>query len=84
MVADTPYELAAGRAAGIPVIGLRSGGWDDRALSGATAIYESPADLLDFYDTSPLGLVMKPMIRARRQPERFTFLSTIRPHLKPH
>jgi HAD superfamily hydrolase (TIGR01509 family) len=53
MVGDTPYDVEAALRAGIEIIGLRSGGWSDRELYGATAVYADPADLLDHYDLSP-------------------------------
>ena len=37
------------------VIALRCGGWGDADLKGALAIYDDPADLLENYDSSPLG-----------------------------
>ena len=52
---DTPYDVEASRRAGIAVIALRCGGWDDEALRDADAIYESPADLLQDFDRSPMG-----------------------------
>jgi len=53
MVGDTPYDVEAALAAGIEIIGLRSGGWSDAELRGAVAIYDDPADLLEHYDLSP-------------------------------
>jgi HAD superfamily hydrolase (TIGR01509 family) len=53
MVGDTPYDVEAARRAGIEIIGLRSGGWSDEALTGAVAVYADPADLVDHYDLSP-------------------------------
>lgn len=55
MLGDTPYDIEAAGRAGIYTIALRCGGWDDTRLSKATAIYNDPADLLQHYDTSPLG-----------------------------
>jgi HAD superfamily hydrolase (TIGR01509 family) len=46
MLGDTPYDIEAAGRAGVKVIALRSGGWDDDALRGAAAIYDDPADLL--------------------------------------
>ena len=54
MVGDTPYDIESAAKAGVPVVAVRCGGWDDAHLSGAVAIYADPADLLDHYDTSPL------------------------------
>ena len=53
---DTPYDIRSGQQAGVSVIALRCGGWDDLGLAGAIAIYNDPADLLAQYDASPLGV----------------------------
>ena len=45
---------AAGRA-GVKIIALRSGGWRDKDLHGALAVYDHPADLLLHYDESVVG-----------------------------
>lgn len=55
MVGDTPYDVEAAHRAGISIIGVRCGGWDDDGLRGAAAVYDSPADLLAHYDQSPLA-----------------------------
>ncbi len=55
MLGDTPYDVQAARGAGVAVIALRCGGWDDAHLVGAAAIYDGPADLLARIDDSPLG-----------------------------
>ncbi len=55
MIGDTPYDIAAARRAGVRLIALRCGGWDDDGLAGAAAIYDDPADLLAHYEQSPLG-----------------------------
>lgn len=55
LLGDTPYDIAAARQAGVRTIALRCGGWGDRELAGALAIYDDPADLLARYDDSPLG-----------------------------
>ena len=49
MLGDTPYDVEAALRAGIRIIGVRCGGWDDRALKGAAAVYEDPADVLVHY-----------------------------------
>jgi HAD superfamily hydrolase (TIGR01509 family) len=47
MIGDTPYDIAAAKAAGVKCIALRCGGyWDDAALSEAFAIFDDPATLL--------------------------------------
>lgn len=55
LIGDTPYDVEAATRAGVAMIGLRCGGWDDIALKGAIAVYEHPADLLRQLDGSPLG-----------------------------
>lgn len=55
MLGDTPYDLEAAARAGVAMIGVRSGGYDEVALKGAIAVYSDPQDLLDHYDSSPLG-----------------------------
>ncbi|MFL5619412.1 MAG: HAD family hydrolase [Gemmatimonadaceae bacterium] len=58
MLGDTPYDVEAAARSRVPAIALRCGGWwDDSALSGATAIYDDPADLLAHFEESPLGRV---------------------------
>jgi HAD superfamily hydrolase (TIGR01509 family) len=57
MLGDTPYDVEAAGRAGVPIIALRCGGWDDAALRGALAIYDDPAQLLREYDRSPLARV---------------------------
>jgi HAD superfamily hydrolase (TIGR01509 family) len=53
MIGDTPYDVEAALRAGVEIIALRCGGWSDRELTGAIAIYAHPADLLEHYDASP-------------------------------
>lgn len=55
MLGDTPYDVEAATRAGVAVVAVRCGGWDDEGLAGAAAVYEDPADLLERYDESPLG-----------------------------
>lgn len=55
MLGDTPYDIKSASAAGVALIALRCGGFDDEALAGAIAIYDDPADLLAHYAASPLG-----------------------------
>jgi phosphoglycolate phosphatase-like HAD superfamily hydrolase len=52
---DTPYDVAAGRGAGIGVVALRCGGWSDDALSGALAIFDDPRDVLVHFAASPFA-----------------------------
>ncbi len=53
MLGDTSYDIEAARKAGVPTIAFRCGGWSDRDLAGALAIYDGPADLLANYAASP-------------------------------
>jgi HAD superfamily hydrolase (TIGR01509 family) len=55
MIGDTPYDIEAGARAGVRVIAVRCGGWDDADLAGAVAIYDDPAALLAAFDASPLA-----------------------------
>ncbi|MDB4879470.1 MAG: hydrolase, haloacid dehalogenase-like family [Gemmatimonadetes bacterium] len=55
MLGDTPYDVEAASRARVPIIALRSGGWDDPDLGGAAAVYDDPADLLANLDDSPLA-----------------------------
>ena len=61
MIGDTPYDIMASQQAGLAVIALRCGGWEDQALAGAMAIYDAPAHLLDLYDQTvfAVGLAEK-------------------------
>jgi phosphoglycolate phosphatase-like HAD superfamily hydrolase len=57
MIGDTPYDIEAGKRAGVPVVALRCGGlWTDKQLAGAVAIYDDPATLSAKLDESPLAL----------------------------
>jgi HAD superfamily hydrolase (TIGR01509 family) len=47
MIGDTPYDIDAAAAAGVKTIAFRTGGWSDRQLGGAMAIYDGPWDMLD-------------------------------------
>jgi len=53
MLGDTPYDIKSAAAAGVGVIAVRCGGFDDAQLAGAIAIYDDPADLLAHYADSP-------------------------------
>jgi HAD superfamily hydrolase (TIGR01509 family) len=56
LVGDTPYDVEAGQRAGVAVIAFRCGGWKDKDLAGAIAIYDGPADLSSHLDESALVL----------------------------
>ena len=55
MLGDTPYDIESASKAGVGVIAVRCGGFDDTQLAGALAIYDDPADLLANYNSSPLA-----------------------------
>ncbi|MEH1906922.1 HAD family hydrolase [Nostoc sp.] len=55
MLGDSPYDIESAGKAGVGVIALRCGGFNDEQLSGAIAIYDDPEDLLQHYDSSILG-----------------------------
>ncbi len=61
LVGDTAYDIEAAAGAGVATIALRCGGWRDKDLEGAIAIYDDPADLLAHADTSPLASILAPM-----------------------
>lgn len=50
MLGDTPYDVEAARRARVPLVAVRSGGWDDPDLEGAVAIYADVADVLEHYE----------------------------------
>lgn len=54
MIGDTPYDIESAGGAGVSMIAVRCGGFDDAQLAGAMAIYDDPADLLAHYANSPL------------------------------
>ncbi len=45
MVGDTPYDAEAAARAGLAFIGLRCGGWDERALQPAVRCVADPGEL---------------------------------------
>jgi HAD superfamily hydrolase (TIGR01509 family) len=55
MLGDTPYDIESAKKAGVQVIALRCGGWEDAGLAGASAIYDDPEELARRIDTSPLA-----------------------------
>ena len=55
LLGDTPYDIAAAVAEGVTAVGLRSGGWNDAELTGATATYDDVSDVLDKYEQSPFA-----------------------------
>jgi HAD superfamily hydrolase (TIGR01509 family) len=54
MLGDTPYDVEAAGKAGVGVLAVRCGGHDED-LKGALAVYDTPADLLDHFDDSPIA-----------------------------
>lgn len=55
MIGDTPYDIEAAKQAGVGVVAVRCGGWKDKDLNGAAAIYDAPADILNNYESSPFA-----------------------------
>ncbi|HSJ24305.1 MAG TPA: HAD family hydrolase [Longimicrobiales bacterium] len=55
MIGDTPYDVEAAARAGVPIIGVRCGGWSAEELHGAAEVYDDPADLLRRYNDSLLS-----------------------------
>lgn len=56
MLGDTPYDVEAAIGAHVKLVGVLCGGWTAIELSGATAIYSDPADLLRWYEVSPFAV----------------------------
>lgn len=56
MLGDTRFDIEAAAKAGVRTVALRCGGQPDSELSGALAIYGSPADLLAHFEESPLNV----------------------------
>ncbi len=54
-VGDTVWDVDAARSARLPCVALRCGGIGGAELSGAVAVYDDPAALLDRLGTSPLA-----------------------------
>ena len=52
MIGDTPYDVEAATRAGVRIVAVRSGGWDDQSLEGASAIYDDVGDLFENYQKS--------------------------------
>ena len=55
MLGDTPYDIQAAAAAGVPTIAFRSGGWPDQDLRNALAVYDHPDDLVSHRAESPFA-----------------------------
>jgi HAD superfamily hydrolase (TIGR01509 family) len=55
-VGDTPYDAEATGKLGTRTVGVLGGGWPAERLreAGCVAVYGGPADLLRYYDSSPL------------------------------
>ncbi|HET6287965.1 MAG TPA: HAD family hydrolase [Amycolatopsis sp.] len=57
MIGDSVWDVKAARKAGMPAIVVRSGGFGDDELleAGASALYDTPADLTKNLDRTPLA-----------------------------
>jgi HAD superfamily hydrolase (TIGR01509 family) len=57
VIGDSVWDVKAAGKAGMPAIVVRSGGFGDDELleAGAKAIYDTPGDLMDALDTTPLA-----------------------------
>lgn len=56
MLGDTPYDVEAAIGAHVKLVAVLCGGWTPLELSGATAIYSDPAELLIWYEASPFAV----------------------------
>jgi len=57
MVGDTPFDVQAAEKAGVGTVFLRCGGFE--RSEGAVAVYDSPRDLLEHLDESPLRTLLE-------------------------
>ncbi len=71
LVGDTPYDVEAGRRAGVRVVAVGTGGWKRRQMFGAVAYYEDLTELLASYEASPFRAPV-PEPRPERRPTRPT------------
>jgi HAD superfamily hydrolase (TIGR01509 family) len=57
MIGDTPWDVKAAEAAGVPTIAVMTGGFAEAELreAGAVAVYESVSDLCDQLDDTALA-----------------------------
>jgi HAD superfamily hydrolase (TIGR01509 family) len=57
MIGDSVWDVEAAKNAGMPALVVRSGGFGDDELrdAGAIAIFDTPGDLRDALDTTPLA-----------------------------
>ncbi|MET9022609.1 HAD family hydrolase [Actinopolymorpha sp. NPDC004070] len=57
MVGDSVWDIEAAKKAGMPAIAVRSGGFGDDELerAGAVAIYDTPGDVAEALDDTPLA-----------------------------
>ena len=57
MIGDSVWDVEAAKEAGMPAMVVRSGGFGDDELrdAGAVAIYDTPGDLKDALDETPLA-----------------------------
>lgn len=56
MIGDSAWDVKAGARTGVPVLGLRCGGFPDDALTGAgaVALFDNPQDLVERFEESGL------------------------------
>lgn len=61
LVGDTVWDVGAARQAGLPCVGVLTGGISEVELreAGAVAVYRDPAALLDGFDASPLARLLE-------------------------
>ena len=57
MVGDSTFDCEAAGRTGVPTIGVLTGGFSEQELrdAGAASVFESPAELLEKLDETPLG-----------------------------
>jgi phosphoglycolate phosphatase-like HAD superfamily hydrolase len=54
-VGDTPYDIEGAAKCGIATLAVRSGGFADQSLQGALSVFMDVQELLERFDTTPMG-----------------------------
>ncbi|MFG3192847.1 HAD family hydrolase [Streptomyces omiyaensis] len=70
LVGDTVWDVEAAGRAGVPCVGLLTGGWTRRELedAGAVLVHDDPLTLLRHLDTGPLARPPRPPAHHGRAP----------------
>ncbi|MDT5340782.1 MAG: hypothetical protein QOD90_6287 [Mycobacterium sp.] len=63
-VGDSVWDVRAANRAGVPCIGVESGGIDRRLLQaeGAVSVFENPSDLIDHLEQTPIARLVQDLL----------------------